>query len=231
MNWQVRSASRNSEVTLEQRWSNACAATKTLATTLLLGLFLTACATGPRTPVVDYRHDYDFSNVKTLAFYKDSGKVSGDNPMQLSDMQRDRLTNALSHALTARGFEIIDNPRDADLLVSWHLVTQHQTDVHQTGNFGFGLGYGFHRGYFGYGPYAGYGPYDPFACEYYGGYRDVFVQNYTQGKFIVDMIDPTTDKSVWRTVSESRLRDDPTIEQEKYNQTATYLFSTFPPQQ
>lgn len=196
---------------------------------VLAGILLAACASGPRTPVVDFRPDYNFSNVKKIAFYHESGKVSGDNPLQLSDMQRERLDLALRSALGDRGFEVIDNASEADLLISWHLVTQHQTDVHQTANFGFGLSSGYRYGHIGY-RYGGF--YDPFACNYYGGgyHPSVFVQNYTSGKFIVDMIDPVTDKSVWRGITESRLRDDPTIEQEKYRETATFLFSTFPPQ-
>lgn len=195
----------------------------------LTSVFLAACATGPRTPVVDFRPDYSFSEVQKVAFYHESGMVSGDNPVQLSDMQRERLDSALMTALGNRGFEVVGNASEADLLVSWHLVTQHQTDVHQTASFGIGLSRGYRYGRVGY-RYGGY--YDPFACDFYGGgYQpSVFVQNYTRGKFIVDMIDPVTDKSVWRSITESRLRDDPTIEQEKYMETANFLFSTFPPQ-
>ncbi len=205
--------------------------TTTAARALLalgMSVFLAACATGPRTPIVDYRHDYNFNDVKKVAFHRESGMVSGDNPELLSDMQRDRVNQAVESALRTRGYEVVNSIGDADLLVSWHLATQHQTDVHQTGGFGIGLGYG--RGYrYGNVGYRYGGYYDPFACDY-GGYRDIYVQNYTKGKFIVDMIDPDTDKSVWRGITQSRLRDDPTIEQEKYNESATFMFSTFPPQ-
>lgn len=194
----------------------------------LASVFLAACASGPRTPIVDFRQDYDFGSVKKIAFYRESGMVSGDNPMQMSDMQRERLDQALTAALQGRGYEIVGNASDADLLMSWHLVTQHQTDVHQSASFGFGYGSGYRYGHIGY-RYGGY--YDPFACGIYDSYHpSVFVQNYTQGKFIVDLIDPVTDKSVWRGITSSRLRDDPTIEQEKYSETANFLFSTFPPQ-
>ena len=48
---------------------------------------------------MDYKPDYNFMTVKTLAFYKNSGDVSGDNPLQLSDIQRNRVDDALSYAL------------------------------------------------------------------------------------------------------------------------------------
>jgi len=196
----------------------------------LASVFLTACATGPKTPIVDFKQDFNFNDVTKVAFYHESGMVSGDNPVQLSDMQRERLDEAVSAALSGRGFQVVGDASEADLLVSWHLVTQHQTDVHQSSSFGFGYGRGYRYGHVGY-RYGGY--YDPFSCAYGPGYGSlhptVFVQNYTRGKFIVDMIDPVTDKSVWRAITESRLRDDPTIEQEKYTETANFLFSTFPP--
>ena len=96
------------------------------ATTLLL---LAACSSGPPKPDVDYKHDYDFTKVQKLAFYKNSGQVSGDNPLQLSDIQRDRIDEALAFALRNRGFDIVDDASEADMLISWHLATQHKTDV------------------------------------------------------------------------------------------------------
>lgn len=195
---------------------------------MLITTFLAACATGPRTPVVDFQPDFTFGNVKKIAFYHESGKVSGDNPQQLSDMQRDRVDQAVTAALGGRGFEVVEDAGEADLLVSWHLSTQHQTDVRQSSRFGFGFGRGYRYGHVGV---RHYGYYDPFACDYYGGdYQpSVYVQNYTKGKFIVDLIDPTTNRSVWRGITESRLGDDPTIEQTKYDEAASFLFSTFPP--
>ena len=107
-----------------------------------VSILLTACASGPPTPTIDYKADYDFSAVKTIAFYRNSGEVLGDNPMQLSDMQRDRIDEALSYALTNRGFQMITDTSKADLLLSWTLDTQNKTNVrtYQTPTMGMGMG-------------------------------------------------------------------------------------------
>ena len=48
---------------------------------------------------------------------------------------------------------------------------------------------------------------------------------------IVDLIDPGMRKSVWRAVTQSRLKKEPSTVQEDYNQAATAIFLSFPPGQ
>ena len=80
--------------------------------TLLGALILGGCASGPPKPTVDYKHDYDFDKVKKVAFYHKSGQVSGDNPLQISDIQRNRVDRALQQALEKKGLqqELIAGP-------------------------------------------------------------------------------------------------------------------------
>jgi hypothetical protein len=184
------------------------------------GVLLAACASSPPKPTVDYKADYDFSAVKKIGFYDESGQVTGDNPLQLSDMQRDRIDEALSFALTNRGFQMVTDAAQADLLVSWSLVTQQMTSV-QTWNTP-SMGYGAY-----YGRYNRYAGYNCWSCA--GMQTEVSVQNYTQGVFIVDMIDPKLHKSVWRSIIQSRLKGKHSEDQDKYNATATSIFASFPP--
>lgn len=189
-------------------------------TLLLIGIVLAACASTPPKPTIDYKSDYDFRAVKKIAFYDESGQVIGDNPLLLSDMQHDRIDDALSYALTNRGFTIVQDAKEADLLLSWHLVTQQMTDV-QTWNTP-GIGYGAY-----YGRYNRYSGYSCWNC--FGAQTEVSVSNYTQGTFIVDMIDPKLHKSVWRSTIQSRLKGQAGADQDKYNETATVIFASFPP--
>lgn len=185
--------------------------------TLLLG----ACASGPPKPTVDFKSDYDFHPVRKIAFFDESGQVSGDNPVQLSDMQIDRVDEALAFALRNKGFDVVQDPAEADLLVSWHLATQAKTDVrtYETPSYSGGAGYG------RYGGYNRYSRYNCWNCTN----TEVRVDNYTQGTFIVDMIDPQLQKSVWRGVTQSKLKGQADEDQAKYNEAATVIFESFPP--
>ena len=189
-------------------------------------LSLAACTSSPPKPDVDHKPGYNFMQVKKIAFYKDSGEVSGDNPLVLSDMQRNRIDDALALALSNKGFQVVDNASQADLLLSWHLATQHKTDVrtYQSPSYG-GMNYG--AGYGRYGRYNRYSAYNCWSCA--PTRTEVSVQNYTQGTFIVDMIDPALHQSVWRGVTQSRLRGKHNEDQGKYNAAAAAIFASFPP--
>jgi len=184
-------------------------------------IFLAACTSGPPKPTVDHKPDYNFTQVKKIAFYKDSGEVSGDNPLLLSDMQRNRIDNALQLALGNKGFQMVDDASQADLLLSWHLATQHKTDVRTYETPAYGMSYG------RYGRYNRYSAYNCWSCA--PTRTEVSVQNYTQGTFIVDMIDPALHQSVWRGFTQSRLKGKPNEDQGKYNEAAAAIFASFPP--
>jgi hypothetical protein len=179
-----------------------------------------ACASGPPQPAVDFKPDYDFIKVQKIAMYRDSGQVVGDNPLQLSDIQRGRIDEALGYALGNRGYQIVDDTKSADLLLSWHLVTQHKTDVRTWETPAYGASYG------RYGRYNRYSAYNCWNCR--PVHTEVSVHNYTQGTFIVDLIDPKLKKSVWRAVTQSKLKGEPRQDQGKYNEAATAIFDSFP---
>lgn len=187
---------------------------------LAIGLLLTACASSPPKPLVDFKPDYNFSAVKKVAFFEKSGQVIGDNPLTLSDMQKDRIHSALSFALRNKGLEIVDDASQADLLLSWHLVTENKTDVRTYDTPAMGPYYGYNR----------YSMYNCWSCVGgMSGGTDVSVSNYTQGTFIVDMIDPELRKSVWRSTTQSRLKGQLEQDQGKYNAAATNVMASFPP--
>jgi hypothetical protein len=182
---------------------------------------LAACASTPPTPTVDYKADYNFSTVKKIAFYDESGMVAGNNPVSLSDMERERIDTALETALRNKGFEILDQEHasEADLLVGWTLILNDKTDVrtYQTPVM--------NTGYSRYGGYNRYSMYNCWSCTQ----TEVSVKNYTEGTFIVDMIAPELKRSVWRSEVQSRLKGEPSHDQDKYNAAAGRILASFPP--
>src|SRR6056297_2599453 len=89
---------------------------------IVLCLWLAGCASAPPTPDVDFNPEIDFTGITRAAMYRDSGQVTGENPLQLSDMARDRIDLALQRALAQKGITFTDDPSQADVLLSWHLV-------------------------------------------------------------------------------------------------------------
>ena len=124
-------------------------------------------------------------------------------------------------ALYAAGQAVLSAPDlpAARRLLSWHLVTQQKTDVRTWSTPMYG-------GY--YGPYNRYAGYSCWSCGV-GYTTDVTVDNYTQGTFIVDLIDPKLRRSVWRSFIQSRLKGQLSRDQAAYNETAAALFASFPP--
>ena len=159
---------------------------------------LAAGATKPPEPVADFAPDYDFSQPKTIAFYALSGSVTGNNPSELTDFQRDRIDSALRGSLEAKGLVFVENTSDADLLLSWHLNLMEKTDVKSYNNPSYGASMGYSR-------YNRYSMYNCYNCM---GQTDVRVTEYTQGTFILDMIDPEEKASVWRSVTQSKLKEE-----------------------
>jgi hypothetical protein len=182
---------------------------------------IAACASTPPVPTVDYKSDYNFSTVKKLAFYDESGMIGGNNPVSLSDMERDRIDTALETALRNKGFEILDekNASEADLLIGWTLILNDKTDVrtYQTPSSNIG--------YSRYGGYNRYSMYNCWSCTQ----TEVSVKNYTESTFIVDMISPELKRSVYRSEVQSRLKGEPSHDQDKYNAAAARILATFPP--
>jgi hypothetical protein len=61
---------------------------------------------------------------------------------------------------------------------------------------------------------------------------DVNVRQYTEGTFIVDLIDPMRSRSVFRSTIQSRLKEQPDPEKgaERRARAATAVLKPFPPQ-
>jgi hypothetical protein len=184
----------------------------------ILTSVLSACATKPPEPVVDFAPDYDFGQQQTIAFYALSGEVTGNNPADLTDFQRDRIDEALQDALEAKGFVFVATTADADLLLSWHLNLMDKTDVKTYNNSSYGISAG-------YGRYNRYAMYNCYNCM---NQTDVRVSEYTQGTFIIDMIDPNENASVWRSVTQSKLKEETIRDQAALNVAANRVLAAFP---
>lgn len=174
---------------------------------LFLGFYLAACSSTPSTPTanMDFNPSYDFSAVRKVAIQPINRTVA--STVIVSDMQVSRINEAITRELTGRGYQVVQDNADADLLLAWHLITQERTDVRS------------------------FNTSTRYNCWNCPTSSNVSVRQFTQGTFIVDMIDPVALRSVWRSTFESRLRSepDPARAEQNRREAATAVFAQFPP--
>ena len=188
---------------------------------LLMGLTMlgiVACATKPPEPVVDYAPDYDFGQTKPIGFYALSGEVPGNSPSNLTDFQLDRIDDALKSALQQKGCTFVSKTSEADLLLTWHLNMVDKTDVKTYNTSSYGVSAGYSR-------YNRYAMYNCYNCM---NQTDVRVTEYTQGTFIIDMIDPQRNASIWRSVTQSKLKEENIRDQAALDAAAIRVLANFP---
>ncbi len=170
-------------------------------------MLLNGCATTLEA-TTDFDENFDFSTVRKLAILPvDRASLSA---IRISDMQIARVDEALRSELQRKGFEVVKEAAAADAYITWHLVTEERTDV-RTYN----------------------------SMSYYNCWRcgpnvsDVSVRQYTQGTFIVDLLDPNRSRSVWRSIIESRLQSNPdpgsAESAQRRAEAAQAVFAEFPP--
>jgi hypothetical protein len=178
---------------------------KQLSSTWLFVLLAVAgCASTP-TAQMDFDAGFDFSGVRTIAIQPIDRSVA--STVVVSDMQVSRINEALSAELGRRGYSVVAANADADLLLTWHLITQERMDVRS------------------------YNTSIRYNCWNCSDGSNLRVTQFTQGTFIVDLIDPERLQSVWRSTFESRLRDQPDPERAAENRRAAAeaIFAGFPP--
>lgn len=170
----------------------------------LLLVMLVGCASAP-TAQMDFDPAFDFSGVRTIAIQPIDR--SSATTVIVSDMQVSRIYQALTDELVRRGYQVVNDNADADMLLTWHLITQERMDVRS------------------------YNTSIRYNCWNCSGGTNLRVTQFTQGTFIVDLIDPVRLQSVWRSTFESRLRDqpDPDRAEENRRAAAAAIFAEFPP--
>ena len=172
----------------------------------LVAVLLAACSSTP-TATMDFDSSFDFSGARKIAIMPFDRSQAA--MVVMSDMQVSRINESLSTELERRGFQVVTDQADADLLLAWHLVTQERMDVRS------------------------FNSSTRYNCWNCSTGSNISVRQYTQGTFIVDMIDPVRLRSVWRSIFESRLKDqpDPARAEENRRQAVQAIFAEFPPTQ
>jgi hypothetical protein len=172
---------------------------------MAIAALLAACST-PLEAVMDFDNRYDFTGARKIAIQPVTR--ANANAIMISDMDVSRINQALTDELGRKGFQVVKDNAQADLWLTWHLVTQEKTDVRT---------------------YNSMSSYNCWRCG--PSVSDVSVRQFTEGTFIVDMIDPSRNQSVWRATIQSRMKSKPDAETDAAVrlEAAAAIFTQFPP--
>ncbi len=153
---------------------------------------------------VDYKKDYDFDGIEVMSV--SCGLAPDDET--LTPAQIERVNLALRRALEGRGMRVVDSETEAQARVSWHVVVKEQSNLRE---------------------YNAQSYYQCWRCG--PSISSTSTVTYTQGTFVVDVIDPDLSKSVWRGVMQGRLADvsSSDAQQKRFDKAARQMFVKFPP--
>jgi hypothetical protein len=149
----------------------------------------------------DYDKSADFTQYKTYAFMK-----SGIDKVEISDLDKRRILNAIDQQLQAKGMTKSENP---DLLINIFTKSREQVSVNQF-NAGYGYGWGW-----GWNPYM------------YGG--QTYVSSSTEGTLYIDLIDAKKKELIWQGEGTGTLTKDMDRKDEIVNNIVTQILAQYPP--
>lgn len=176
---------------------------------LALALLLSACS------LIKVQTDFDgeanFARYQTFQFQPGTivgafGLIDRDNTLF-----EDRVRKAVTAQLSAKGLRPVSH--DGDLLVTYVAGAQRRTEVES---------FPAPIAYCCWGWWGGWGP-----GWWAPGWNDWWVRTYTEGTLIVDLIDASTKRLVWRayTSGEMTKPGDPAL----VNEAMAKAFQDFPP--
>lgn len=149
-----------------------------LLSLLLAMLFSTACRT------FDVHSDWDesvsFEGYKRYGWLEPPA-AEGADPFADNTLLRKRIRAAVDANLTGRGFAVVEDPADADFLVTYGVVLDEKLRVNGSGA-SFGGGYGYGRWPVGFGGYSG-------AAN---------VSDYQEATLVLDFLEPESKELLWR---------------------------------
>jgi outer membrane receptor protein involved in Fe transport len=158
--------------------------------------------------LVDWDTQQSFSSSGTYAWYELAATPDRDTPPAAPNaIVASRIRRSVEHELAAKGM----SPKpagEADLLVTYHIALSQGMRIYSGG-----WGYPYRGCWaFGYGWGGGYGS----------------VQIVTEGTLIVDILDGSTRKLVWRGIADGAFTR-PNPSDEKVAKVVARLLQTFPP--
>ncbi len=163
---------------------------------IAISLLLAGCTTSPKV-FSDFDPRHDFSKDKTFTWVHEPPLLrAGDYP--LSALAEAKMTEAIKAEFIAKGYEFVDNTKQADLAVVYTMGARDKIQVIR-----YPVPYYRHRYDWGWG--AHYFPY----FIHYPFHRDrVYMEElrtYTDSTIAMDIFNAKTNTPIWHTIASKRM--------------------------
>ena len=145
-------------------------------------LVLGACSSNPTE--INYDSSIDFSQYKTYAFMADLAT----NQAAYQSLESTYLKESVGRELEKDGLQRVQS--NPDLLINFSIETQEKIKSRSVPTGGYGIGYD---------PY-----YDVYGSGWGTGHTNQ-IDQYTEGKLVIDAIDVSSKKVVWQGATKGRL--------------------------
>jgi Domain of unknown function (DUF4136) len=171
---------------------------------------LVLCGCSTVTVTTDYDHSASFANYRTYSVEPPS------NVPPLSPTADSALRSSLRQELGARGIREMGPGENPDLAVVPHVYLQQKYSVQQYTQWGYGPGmWPYYGGY--YGVWAG------------APYTYSTIDSYTEGTLILDFVDNSKKKLVFRGIGKGTVGNNPESNAKKVQEAVQKIVAKLPP--
>ncbi len=167
-----------------------------LGLAIAMSLLFTSCSSIQTN--TDYDPNIDFTQYKTFSFFQ-----KGMDSLQLNDLDKARITNAIIANLEQKGLKLSKN---GDLIINVVASNKVKRDIYNSNPGGYGWGWG-GMGY-------------P---------NNTYVREYTEGKLYVDLVDKKRNKLVWQGFAQGIDVDNLRSKEKVLPKTIDRMFYNYPP--
>jgi len=158
---------------------------------------LSACSS------VDINSDFDssinFAELKTYRWHQPNEYNQRSAQYLKNDILDKRIRENVNAQLQAKGYQLTETG-DVDFFVNYSVATDERADVNTYNTYG-GYAPGYRYGGYGAGPYA----YSGVGIGVSNTHTSV--NYYTQGTFVLDMVESDNNKLIWRGTAEGRIQE------------------------
>jgi len=162
----------------------------------------------------DHDKETDFSSFKTYQWINEK-TVTNKDLIKVDAIMDQRIRNTINKQLALQGYKEVKEA--ADLQLNYSVLTEDKTDIRTYQTYG---GYSARWGYRGGYGYRGM-----------GGYSDTVVSQYKSGTLVIDFVNPTTNKLIWRGLGSERIPSErnPENMDELVTEVVESVLKNFPP--